>query len=137
MKRRTIRAAGGVVYRRGPDGAVELLIVHRPRYDDWTLPKGKLDRGETLEEAAVREVEEETGYRCRLGRVAGKTRYRDRSGRSKVVTFYYMTPEAGEFRANREVDRARWLPVDEARSLISYDRDRDLVAAVMAHPPPL
>jgi 8-oxo-dGTP diphosphatase len=117
-----IRAAGGVVWRDGPNG-VEVLLVHRPQYDDWTLPKGKLDAGETDEEAAVREVEEETGLRCRLGRELVRTDYVDGKGRPKTVRYWEMVAEAGAFEPGDEVDEIEWLPVDEAMGRLSYERD--------------
>jgi 8-oxo-dGTP diphosphatase len=119
-----IEAAGGVVV--ADDGQV--LLVHRPRYDDWTLPKGKLDRGETFEEAALREVREETGLRCTLGREVATTEYRDSKDRPKVVRYWLMEVEGGDFRANDEVDEVRWLPVTDAAELLTYDRDREVLA---------
>ena len=92
----TVRAAGGIVLRRAPDGDWQVLLVHRPRYDDWSLPKGKADAGESDEETALREVEEETGLRCTLGAPAGRTRYRDSKGRDKVVHYWLMEPESDE-----------------------------------------
>jgi 8-oxo-dGTP diphosphatase len=119
-----VEAAGGVVVR---DGTV--LLVHRPRYDDWTLPKGKLDRGESFEDAALREVEEETGLRCRLLRELPSTEYRV-GGRPKIVRYWLMEPEADTpFVPNDETDELRWLPPDEALTLLTYDRDREIVAA--------
>ena len=114
-----VRAAGGVVVRDGP----EVLVVHRPKYDDWTFPKGKAEPGESDEECAAREVEEETGFRCRLGRELPSTRYRDSRGRSKVVRWWHMTVDAGAFDPNREVDEVRWLPPDEVGALLTYERD--------------
>ncbi|MDQ3433112.1 MAG: NUDIX hydrolase [Actinomycetota bacterium] len=124
MSERRIEAAGGVVV--ADDGQV--LLVHRPRYDDWTLPKGKLDRGETFEEAALREVREETGLRCTLGREVATTEYRDSKDRPKVVRYWLMEVEGGDFRANDEVDEVRWLPVTDAAELLTYDRDREVLA---------
>jgi 8-oxo-dGTP diphosphatase len=119
-----VRAAGGVVVR---DGLVAL--VHRPRYDDWTLPKGKLDNGESFEEAALREVEEETGLRARLVRELPPVNYEVR-GRPKVVRYWLMDVESdGGFVANDEVDEVRWVEPAEARALLTYDRDRDVLAA--------
>ena len=92
----TVRAAGGIVQRTDPDGESRLLLVHRPRYDDWSLPKGKADNGERDEETALREVEEETGLRCLLGEEIGETRYRDSKGRSKVVRYWLMDPEPSQ-----------------------------------------
>lgn len=122
-----IKAAGGVVSRLGDDDEVELLLVHRPRYDDWTFPKGKAEPGERWREAAYREVLEETGYRCALGRKLGGVEYDDHKGRTKEVRFWTMTVIDGEFVPNDEVDRIRWCSVDEARRALTYERDRDLV----------
>ncbi|MDQ3647409.1 MAG: NUDIX hydrolase [Actinomycetota bacterium] len=137
MSERRIEAAGGVVV--AGDGRV--LLVHRPRYDDWTLPKGKLDRGETFEEAALREVREETGLRCTLGREVATTEYRDSKDRPKVVRYWLMevkgqrgapppfaTPQGGRFEPNDEVDEVRWLPVTDAAALLTYGRDREVLA---------
>jgi 8-oxo-dGTP diphosphatase len=126
-----VKAAGGVVWRPARDG-VEIAVVHRPKYDDWSLPKGKLDPGEGFEEAALREVEEETGMRCRLGRELGETRYEDRKGRPKVVRYWSMEDADGEFAPNEEVDELRWVPVDDARRMLSYDFDRELIGRVAA-----
>src|SRR3954453_460961 len=102
-----VKASGGVVYRRSDDG-IEILLVHRPRYDDWSLPKGKLDAGESWEDAALREVEEETGMRCRLGEELEPITYQDRKGRDKVVGYWLMEPEDDiDFVANDEVDQLR------------------------------
>lgn len=123
-----VRAAGGVVLRRGNDRC-ETCLVHRPKYDDWSLPKGKLDDGESFEEAALREVAEETGYECRLGRALGEVRYRDSKDRPKVVLYWVMWPVAGEgeFVPDDEIDRIRWIAVEEAPSVLTYWRDRDVL----------
>jgi 8-oxo-dGTP diphosphatase len=118
-----VLAAGGLVVKEGG----EIAVVHRPRYDDWSLPKGKLDDGEDFEQAALREVEEETGLRCRITGTLGDTTYKDRKDRDKLVRYYEMTPEDGEFAPNDEVDELRWLAPDDARDLLSYDFDRELV----------
>jgi 8-oxo-dGTP diphosphatase len=117
-----------LLFRSGPDGAVEVVLVHRPAYDDWTFPKGKLDDGETEADAALREVEEETGLRARLGRELMTTSYRDSRGRPKTVRYWAMTPVAGALRPANEIDDARWVPLDEAARMLSYARDRELLA---------
>jgi 8-oxo-dGTP diphosphatase len=120
-----VHAAGGVVLRDG-----RLAVVHRPRYDDWTLPKGKLDPGESFEAAALREVEEETGLRCRLGRELPAVEY-DVRGRPKLVRYWAMeVADETPFEPNEEVDEVRWLEPQEALALLSYDRDRELVLAL-------
>ena len=119
-----IEAAGGVVVRDG-----RVALVHRPRYDDWTLPKGKVDPGESFEQAAVREVEEETGLRAHLVRELQATNY-DVKGRPKIVRYWLMeVDDERPFAPNDETDELRWAPLDEALRLLTYDRDRDLVAA--------
>ena len=126
-----VEAAGGVVVRES-DGAPEVLLVHRPRYDDWTLPKGKLDRGESFEDAALREVWEETGLRCTLGREVAGAEYTDNKGRPKVVRYWLMEIEgdAPAFEANDEVDEVRWVALDEAAGELTYDRDRQVLAGL-------
>jgi 8-oxo-dGTP pyrophosphatase MutT (NUDIX family) len=123
-------AAGGVVRRRTERG-VEVLIVHRPKRKDWSLPKGKLDPGESLAEAAVREIREETGYECELGERLSPIRYRDAAGRSKAVVYFLATPTGGEFRANHEVDDVRWLTLPDAVELLTYPHDRVLVGRAL------
>jgi|tagenome__1003787_1003787.scaffolds.fasta_scaffold20963033_3 8-oxo-dGTP diphosphatase len=125
-----ILAAGGVVWRRRDDGRAEIAVIYRPKYDDWTLPKGKLDPGETFEEAALREVHEETGLRCRLGRRLEDTHYRDRHNRPKLVQWWEMEAGDGEFVPNNEVSELEWLSPQDARARMSYERDKELVAAV-------
>jgi 8-oxo-dGTP diphosphatase len=127
---KAIRAAGGLVWRRNEHGAAEILVVHRPAYDDWSFPKGKLEPGEDEEEAAIREVEEETGLRCRLGRELETMRYRDARGRPKTVRYWLMTPVGGLLAAANEVDDARFVPVSEAAELLTYARDRDLLISL-------
>ena len=128
MKRR-IEAAGGVVLRQG-DEAIEICVVHRPRYGDWTLPKGKLEPDESFEEAALREVEEETGLRCELGRELESTHYIDGRGRPKIVRYWLMEVVAGEFEPNAEVDELRWMTAAEAVDALTYERDRELLAGI-------
>jgi polyphosphate kinase len=117
-----VRAAGGVVWRRGEQG-IEVLLVHRPRYDDWSHPKGKCDSGESDEACALREVQEETGLDCSLGDELVATSYRDRHGRPKRVRYWSMRPIEGHFEPIDEVDQVRWLPIDEARQLLTYGHD--------------
>lgn len=119
---RQVEAAGGVVERGGL-----IAVVHRPRYDDWSLPKGKLDPGETFEQAALREVEEETGLACELRDELSPVRYRDSRGRPKLVRYWRMVVSGGEFAANDEVDELRWLAPDAAVAQLSYPHDRELV----------
>jgi 8-oxo-dGTP diphosphatase len=121
-----MNAAGGVVARDG-----RVALVHRPRYDDWTLPKGKLEPGESFEDAALREVEEETGLRCRLVRELPSVEY-EVNGRPKLVRYWLMEVEEDTgFVPNDEVDEVRWLEPAEALALLSYDRDREVLAAAV------
>ncbi|HEY8647462.1 MAG TPA: NUDIX hydrolase [Gaiellaceae bacterium] len=117
-----LRAAGGIVMRDG-----NVLLVHRPEYDDWSFPKGKLEDGETWEQGALREVEEETGLRCTLGEEVGRTNYAVAAG-PKEARYYRMTC-AGEARAQNEVDEVRWVPLDEACELLTHHRDRALLVS--------
>ena len=125
-----IEAAGGVVWKVTSKGVVKVLLVHRPRYDDWSFPKGKLDPGESHRHAALREVEEETGLRCRTGGELPEARYDDRKGRPKRVRYWSMEPVAGEFVPNDEVDEVRWSSLDEAGDLLSYSHDGAVLAAL-------
>lgn len=126
-----VRAAGGIVVRPAAGGgAPEVLVVHRPRYDDWSLPKGKLDPGETWEEAARREVVEETGFRCELGAEAAQVRYTDHKARPKLVRYWWMTVLDGTFAPNDEVDEIRWLTAADAAAILTYEHDRALVELV-------
>ncbi len=120
-----------MVWRYSDDGPVNVLLVHRPRYDDWSLPKGKCDEDESDASCALREIEEETGLTCRLGSELPSTHYRDSKGRSKTVRYWAMEPVAGdgEFTPNLEIDEIRWLPVPEAMKLLSYDHDRPVLQA--------
>ena len=130
---RLVRGAGGVVSRTLPGGVVEIALVHRPGYDDWTLPKGKLDPGEIEEFTAVREIEEETGLRCRLEKWLGTTRYVDHKARRKVVHYWLMRPLSGFFSPNREVDELRWVPPHKAVDLLTYEHDRALLGRLDGH----
>ncbi|MEO6121683.1 MAG: NUDIX hydrolase [Acidimicrobiales bacterium] len=125
-----VRAAGGVVWRRGEDGGTEVLLVHRPKYDDWTVPKGKADPGESDENCARREVEEETGLRCALGDHLADIAYTDRSGRSKVARYWAMRVLSGAFVANSEVDEVRWLSLADAVAALTYRRDARVLHAL-------
>jgi len=123
-----VKAAGGIVCREGSSGETEIVVVHRPAYDDWTLPKGKVDSDETPEECALREVKEETGFRCELGRPVGCTAYVDRRGRNKVACYWVMEVISGRFRPGGEVDRMLWLPLTDAVKRLTYERDKALIA---------
>jgi 8-oxo-dGTP diphosphatase len=112
-----------------------VALVHRPRYDDWSFPKGKLEDGEDEATAALREVEEETGLRVRLGPSVGAVTYRDRRGRTKVVRYFRMDANGGGFAPNHEVDELRWVPVEDAVRLLSYAHDRRLLRRVATGTP--
>jgi 8-oxo-dGTP diphosphatase len=129
-----VRAAGGVVVRQRGDGGREVAIVHRPKYDDWSLPKGKLDEGEEWRDAALREVAEETGLRCEAVTELAPSTYLDRKGRRKHVRWWLMRPLEGRFEPNDEVDELRWVPVERATGLLDYAHDRELVAAAASVP---
>jgi len=129
-------AAGGVVLRRSGTEGLEVLLVHRPRYNDWSLPKGKLDRGESLELTAIREVKEETGLTCRIIRPLSIARYNYRTPkgeRPKAVQYYLMLPEDGVLRTDQddEIDSVCWVPADQALDKLNYDFDRQLVDRVL------
>ena len=125
-----VKAAGGVVWRRAGD-TIAIAVAHRPRYDDWSLPKGKLDPGEGWQEAALREVEEETGLRCKLLDELEPVAYRDPKQRSTLVRYWLMEPVSGAFEPNKEVDRFEWLALDDAVARLTYDHDRELVRAAV------
>jgi 8-oxo-dGTP diphosphatase len=120
------------VWRRNDGDQVEVAVVHRPKYDDWSLPKGKLEPGESELEAALREVVEETGLRCEPGQELPSSEYHDRFDRPKVVRYWSMSPVGGTFRPTREVDEMRWLTVDDAAALLTYPRDRDVLTSFSA-----
>ncbi len=118
-----VRAAGGLVWRTDGDDRVEVLVVHRPRYDDWTMPKGKCDDGESWEDTAHREVLEETGFDAELGTELPSVAYRDHKGRTKLVRYWTMTVCSGTFAPNDEVDDIAWLSLVEARTRLTYEHD--------------
>jgi 8-oxo-dGTP diphosphatase len=122
-----IKAAGGVVLRRDDDRKIRVTVIHRPKYMDWSLPKGKLEPKESWKEAALREVEEETGYRCEANVELPPVSYLDRKGRRKLVRYWLMEPLKGKFRPHGEVDELRWTTRREADELLTYDHDRELV----------
>jgi 8-oxo-dGTP diphosphatase len=127
-----VRAAGGVVVRPGAGGQPEVLLVHRPRYDDWSWPKGKCDAGESYEDCARREVEEETGIAVDLAEPLPDVRYRDQKDRPKLVRYWVMRPAVAPrpFEPNDEVDEIAWLPIADAEQRLTYDHDRGLLATV-------
>ncbi len=126
-----VRAAGGVVWRRGPSG-IEVVLIHRSRYDDWSLPKGKVDPGENDEQAARREVQEEASVIGVLGPELRSTTYVDRNGRDKMVRYWAMTVAGGNIGPDNEIDVAEWLPIGEARRRLTYDRDRPVLDSASA-----
>lgn len=117
-----------MVFRHSPKGKLKILLAHRPRYDDWGLPKGKADKGESPEETAIREVLEETGYQCRIVAPLGVTRYRVSNG-VKEVTWFAMRPlpDSPGFKKNKEVDAIKWLARKQAKTLCDYENDRQLI----------
>jgi 8-oxo-dGTP pyrophosphatase MutT (NUDIX family) len=131
---RIVRAAGGVVARRDAGGKVQVLVVHRGKYNDWTFPKGKAHRGERDEDCALREVEEETGLRCELEDELVGTAYQDSRGRQKRVRYWAMRPVGGTLRPSDEVDAARWVSLAEAEVILTYDRDLEVLGSFLATP---
>lgn len=129
---RTVRAAGCALWRRSPiDGELEICLVHRPKYDDWSHPKGKLKRGEDPLAGALREVEEETGYTALPGTELPTLRYFV-AGRPKEVRYWAAEATDGRFTPNDEVDRILWLPPTAARHRLTQPRDSDLVDALLS-----
>jgi len=127
-----MRAAGGVIVDTDAKGKMLVALIHRPHREDWSFPKGKLDPGETFEECALREVVEETGLTCRLDRFVGVTEYTHRKGRPKIVAYWLMSVESGEFTVNDEADEIRWCTIKEAMKLATYDRDIELLEMIAA-----
>jgi 8-oxo-dGTP diphosphatase len=127
-----VRAAGGVVWRADDEGAPRFAVIHRPRYDDWSLPKGKLDPGESWEDAALREVEEGIGAVCELEQELPPIAYRDDKNRDKVVRYWLMEPvEVPDFEPNDEVDRLEWCSASVARELLTYERDVEVLESAL------
>ncbi len=123
---RTVLAAGAIVTRLGDKGD-ELLLIHRDRYDDWSFPKGKAEPGESAEQTARREVEEETGFSVELLTELPTVRYPDRHGRPKAVRYWMATVVEGSFEPNNEVDSIAWVRPKKARKRLTYDRDIELL----------
>jgi 8-oxo-dGTP diphosphatase len=126
-----ISAAGGVLIARDSEGQTKVDVIHRPKYMDWSLPKGKLEEGEGWQEAALREVEEETGYVAEPSVELPYVSYLDRKGRRKLVRYWLMEPVEGGFEPHGEVDELRWVTPDEAEELLTYPHDQELVRKAM------
>ncbi|MER6223204.1 NUDIX hydrolase [Streptomyces sp900105755] len=132
MTESPVPAAGCVLWRRSPvDGGLEVCLVHRPKYDDWSHPKGKLKRGEDAVTGALREVAEETGYAAALGSELSTAHYYA-NGRPKEVRYWAAEAGEGHFTPNHEVDRILWLRPAEARRRLTQPRDAELVDELMA-----
>ena len=129
-----IRAAGGIIMRVTAAGRTEIACIYRESRGDWTFPKGKLDAGETFEQAALREVLEETAMHCRVVRFIGTTNYTHRKGRPKIVAYYLMVVDGGDFEPNDEVDDLVWLPMERVREHLTWDRDQELFDIAVAMP---
>ena len=129
---RVVQAAGGLVVRHTSRGEMQILLVHRPQREDWTFPKGKLEAGESHERCALREVEEETGLRCKLGAELPAISYINGKSRLKVVRYWIMDPGSSRTQPRNEVDEVRWASIEEAASLLTYPRDRKLLTALCA-----
>jgi 8-oxo-dGTP pyrophosphatase MutT (NUDIX family) len=128
--RARVRAAGGVIVRCTNGSEPELLLIHRPRHNDWTFPKGKIESGETDEACALREVEEETGLRCEFESELPPTAHITGKGRLKEVRYWLMRPVGGEASPHNEVDAVRWVPLARAAKMLTYQRDRDLLGSL-------
>ena len=121
---------GALPWRIGTKGAVEVLLIHRPRHGDWSIPKGKAEPGETGRECAAREVREETGFECRLGAELPPIRYEDSKNRIKTIRYWAAAAESGHFTANEEVDAIRWLSLPAALRTVTEPRDRPPIVAL-------
>ncbi|MFG1929502.1 NUDIX domain-containing protein [Mycobacterium sp. NPDC048908] len=131
---KAVLAAGAVLWRHNDDlSAPEVAIIHRPRYDDWSLPKGKVDPGETEPVTAVREIREETGFSSILGRRLATVTYPVEQG-VKKVRYWAARAGDGEFDPNAEVDELKWLPVAEAMKQLEYPHDRKVLRHFVKHP---
>lgn len=129
-RERMSQSAGGVIWRVAPRRHVEVLIVHRPRRRDWSLPKGKQLPGESALDCALREVYEETGLVCVAGDELPTAMYRDRKGRVRKVRYWSMRARYGAFRKNDEVDEVRWLRVDQVTEVLTYEHDVLVISAL-------
>jgi 8-oxo-dGTP diphosphatase len=125
-----IEAAGGVVWRTTPRHQHEVLVIHRPHRQDWSLPKGKRHRRETALECALREVREETGLRCTAAEELPEVRYTDSQGRARRIRYWAMQAVRGEFRPNHEVDEVRWTPLGRIGELLTYEHDLVVVSGL-------
>ncbi|MET9451343.1 NUDIX hydrolase [Streptomyces cinerochromogenes] len=132
MNDTVVRAAGCVLWRRSPAGGIQLALVYRPKWSDWSWPKGKLKKGEPARAAALREVREETGHTCRLGPDLPTLRYTDRTGRRKEVRYWAAESTGGAFVPNDEVTELLWLPPAEAHDRLTHPQDRELIPAALA-----
>ena len=131
MAQAQVRAAGGIVVRRAKKGP-KVLLIHRPDYNDWSFPKGKLDDGEKFKEAALREVKEETGFRCKAHKPSlPSLEYVDRNKRTKEVRYWLMTVLSGKFAPNDEVDLIAWVRWDKVEERLTYAKDRKLFAELV------
>lgn len=130
MSKTKLPTYGALPWRIGTKGAVEVLLIHRPRHGDWSIPKGKAELGESGRECAAREVREETGFECRLGAELPPIRYEDSKNRIKTIRYWAAAAESGHFTANEEVDAVRWLSLPAALRTVTEPRDRPPIVAL-------
>jgi len=128
-----IRAAGAVLWRPSRRYGVRVAVVHRPRYNDWSLPKGKAEPGEVPPVTAAREVEEETGFRAAIGRTLTTVSYKANGG-PKTVQYFAARRMGGLFAPNKEVDRLEWLPIGKAKERMSYEFDQAVLSTFALEP---